>query len=253
MSSSRGALATVTGAVVIGVGAVLLAFVVIFGTRGKDIDWTLLEALAVAAATLTAVIVYRHNSDLAEREEAYRRSEVMLEECKALLQRSYDAFTQGGETDKPPANDRLLWLSVARMLNRYLRLRQQVTEPVHAEIIGTYEDDARARFYDLFHRYGPTAFTLDYFCGESPEDSSETGQKKPANGRISPLDLRSVAALYEFASWRAGAEEPLHDTDVVAVFSRHGPLVYPGLEAYLQDDEMYGPRIRERRGESGDD
>ena len=72
-----------------------------------------LGSIAIAFSAITAYRLYLLNSKRNELKDAREQSSSFLNESIALLNRAYETFTRNGT--HPPSNDRLQWLSTARM------------------------------------------------------------------------------------------------------------------------------------------
>lgn len=103
-------------------------------------------SLAVACSALIAFFLYRETRVKNASEQRARSSELYLKEAVHLLEKSYLRFLDEGRVETP-RNDRALWLTVARMILRYKKVKDLVTEPYHKIVLDEHEEYWRYGFY----------------------------------------------------------------------------------------------------------
>jgi hypothetical protein len=178
-------------------------------------------SLAILASATVALSLYQATTTRHLKEDKLRASETFLSETKALLEKTYELFS-GGNDGNPPENSRVMWLTVARMIVRYQKLKELITEPPHIEIIEENEELWRYKFYSLLDR-NSEALSRNYF--NSPEHR-HGGNK---------TDRKSIAVIFDFAAWKG--KDPLDDIDDIQLFADRVQLHnHFGLHAYLQED-----------------
>lgn len=176
-------------------------------------------SLAILASATVALSLYRATTQRHINEDKFKASEAFLSEAKTLLEKTYQLFT-GGNDEAPPENSRVLWLTVARMIVRYQKLKKLITEDPHLEIIEENEEFWRYKFYSLLD-ISSDELSLDYF--NSPEHQ-HGGYK---------IDRTSIAVIFDFAAWKG--DDPLDDIDSIELFADKIRLHdHFGLYAYLQ-------------------
>lgn len=181
-------------------------------------------SLAILASATVAVSLYRATTQRHNKEDEFKASEAFLSEAKTLLEKTYQLFSNGDD-DTPPENSRVMWLTVARMIVRYQKLKKLIIEEPHIEIIEENEEFWRYKFYSLLDR-NADALSCDYFslsehrCG------------------VNKIDRTSIAVIFDFAAWKG--EDPLDDINSIELFSGRIQLHnHFGLHAYLQDDGFW--------------
>jgi hypothetical protein len=176
--------------------------------------------------------------DKKQREEDKRKevSKAFLDESLVLLERAYETFTRLGTN--PPSNDRVLWLSAARMMVRFRKMRGRLTESEHCEIADEHEEYWRLRFYTLIQD-NKKNFTMSYLA---PRDDVSEADVVPR---------RAIAVIFDFANWKEGMEDPLDVVDEKELFARGAvPIDFFHVIEFLERYETFWKkvmRIRESR------
>ncbi|MEM7611173.1 MAG: hypothetical protein AAF270_05825 [Pseudomonadota bacterium] len=222
--------------------ATILAVIVFKNVKPEhEYAFNALAAVAVSIASAMAILVYRYNSSKADRDEEYRRSELAMNECRSLLDKSFDLLTtKSPDHDQVPIPDRLLWLRMARTINSYHKLKESVSEVDHTVILNVHEDDTRTNFSEVLHSGRDGLLTADYFSGAS------TG----ASGiNAVPLEIASVAVVFGFAWWRDPNDDSITFADPVELFANIGFVGYGGLEGYVRSKRSLWERIERRKAE----
>jgi hypothetical protein len=192
-------------------------------------------SIAVAFSAITAYRLYRANLERHAQEDRRATSEKFLDESVTLLSRSYETFTRLGET--PPKNDRLLWLSTARMIIRFQRMREKITESDHQAIADEHEEYVRLKFYTVLEG-SKDQLTLDYFLPDGDRYSAES------------IARASVAVIFDFSGWREGMEDPMSTVDDKELFAKGAvPIDFLGVESFLSQYQDYWEKIQQRKAE----
>ncbi len=143
-------------------------------------------SLAIAFSAIIAYLLFRANVSRHAKEDRRAESKIFLDESIALLNRSYEIFTRFG--DYPPINNKLLWISTARMIVRYQNMRKQIKEKDHQAIVDENEEYFRVKFHTLLDSC-KDKLTVDYFV---PSDFPNESGNVPRN---------SVVVIFNFAKW----------------------------------------------------
>jgi hypothetical protein len=192
-----------------------------------------LGSVAIAFSATVAFGVYLSTVRRHQQEDARKVSETYLQEALSVLEKSYETFVKMG--DSPPANDRLVWLSTARMISRFHELRKKVTELDHVSVIAENEEYIRLKFYILL-RENRGSFTRAYFCPSGDQYSEDN------------ISRKSIAVIFAFTKWREDTPDPLDEIDDIELFARGAlPVDQNGAEAYLEDFNEYWRKVQERR------
>ncbi|WP_136255209.1 hypothetical protein [Onishia niordana] len=221
-----------------GVGG-MVGGVLVFGESEAIRVIQALGSLAVACSAVVAYRLYVANTKRHEQEDARAHSGAFLEESKQILERAYEVFSGSGKL--VPANDRLIWLSIARMLLRYQALKVHITELDHRQIMGENEEYQRLRFYVLLDRC-KDELDRDYFQGR--EDHPHGGEE---------IDKRSIAIIFNFTKWPDDRPDPIDDVDDIELFAQGSvPIAFHGVEAHLSRRQEYWEAIQARKRELRD-
>ena len=84
-------------------------------------------SLAILASATVALSLYRVTTSRHLNEDKFKASEAFLAEAKTLLDKTYALFS-GGDDNALPENSRVMWLTVARMIVRYQKLKKLITK-----------------------------------------------------------------------------------------------------------------------------
>jgi hypothetical protein len=192
-------------------------------------------SIAVAFSATVAFGIYLSTVRRHQHDDAREASKTYLQESVSLLEKAYELFTQKG-TD-PPANDRLLWLSTARMIVRFQRMRERISEADHLSVVDENEEYVRLKFYTLLGR-NQDNFTQAYFC--------------PSGDLYSPDNVarNSIAVVFGFSRWRERTPDPISDVDDVELLARGAlPIDQGGAQAYLEGYTEYWQKVKERKAQ----
>ncbi|MDH5425160.1 MAG: hypothetical protein OEY29_09215 [Gammaproteobacteria bacterium] len=196
-------------------------------------------SLAIASSAVVAFFLYRATIKRHKKEDADKSSEYFLKEGKELLEKTYQLFTDDGENKSPPRNDRLLWLTTARMIIRYQNLKSKITANAHLEIIEEHEEYWRFHFYKLLDENSAN-FSIRYF--------------QPSGDRYNGFNVarNSIAIIFDFAKWNG--PDPLEGVDDKRLFAKKVVSIdQHGIEHYLEQYEGYWADVMEiRRNEYND-
>ncbi|MCC7312416.1 MAG: hypothetical protein IT510_14350 [Sulfuritalea sp.] len=193
---------------------------------------------AVAFSAIVAFCVYLSNIRRHRQEDKRKASETFLKESTSLLDRAYEIFVQDGMD--PPANDRLLWLSTARMIVRFQKMRKRISEADHIAVVDENEEYARGRFSSLL-RQNQDNFSREYFCSSSDLYCADNVSRK------------ALVVVFGFARWREDIPDPLSEVDDIELLARGAlPIDQYGAESYLEGYEDYWRKVQERKAQIGD-
>jgi hypothetical protein len=215
-------------------GLALAVVIVLFAGEVKLLPAVqTIGSIATALSATVAFTVYLSTVKRHRTDDARKASDTYKDEALSVLEKAYATFTQ--QSDTPPVNDRLLWLSTARMIVRFQKLREKVTELDHTAVIDENEEHIRLKFYTLLGRNSQN-FSREYFC--------------PDGNRYDAINIerRSIAVIFGFARWREGMQDPLNSIDDIDLFARRAlPIDQLGAREYLEDFNDYWAKIEERR------
>ncbi len=184
-----------------------------------EIARTIFSGLTLISITL-AYLGYRGNRKKQEQDKKVERDKEIVSQAVLSLQWAYEALS-GGREGQPPSADRLNWLTVARHIRRYYRLREQVDTETYRLVLAGKEEYWRHRFYVALDY--PELRSSNYYM--STED-----QRWPEN-----IELTSAMVLVDFSNWPKSSDDPLDEVDRAKLIENGNPfggLSGRGLELY---------------------
>ena len=194
-------------------------------------------SIAVGISALVALNLYKTTSSRYESEDKRNRSKEYLSQAIVAIERSYEIFTNKGENTEPPKNDRALWLTAARFIIRFRRLKEKVTEEDHLDVINEHEEYWRNKFATLLVK-NKDNFNLAYLMPSGD----------PYGGDVVQRD--SIGVVFYFARWPEDNDDPLHGIDVIEMYARGAiPFDFFGIEEYIEKYVPYHEKIENRKKE----
>lgn len=145
----------------------------------------------------------------------YQRNQLLLEQAVKSLERAYEALTDKGQSISPPAADRLNWLTAARHIVRYRKIKAKIVcAKTHKLLCEEHEEYWRHQFYLCLK--DSTTLPLGYYQGGS-------------------IDPQSAIIVHGFAEWPGGMSDPIDAVDTHKIL-RETPNILNrsyGLRFYL--------------------
>lgn len=152
--------------------------------------------LLIAAGVLTALITLLYNIRRG-------RSEDVLKAATELLEKAYAELALDDQKSDTPSNERLAWLSAARLIATAERLSTQISEKTHQLIYQEKREYWRTRLHLLIF---PTTEGLP---GSFYAEKAEHMNGYIGRIRTPPLEEKSLAFLYRFVRWPEGLSDPI--------------------------------------------
>lgn len=155
-----------------------------------------------------------------------QQSQEILNQAIRSLERAYEALSSNGAHVRPPAPDRLNWLTSARHLEQYKTLKGKISFKIHSIVCEEHEEYWRHQFY----------LCLDV---TSIRPSSYYEEKREPKRQLG-IEPRSAIIIYHFASWPEGKIDPIESASVEQMLHDGSVLNgNPGLRYYLNGFEKY--------------
>lgn len=194
-------------------------------------------SLAVGISAIVGLFLYEATVKKHKYEGTRNASKVYLSEAVNILERAYDIFTDKGCNIYPPRNNRLLWLTTARMFLRYYRIKQRISQDDHCTIVKEHEEYWRVQFYNILDR-NKSNFDLRYF---QPSGNKYHGDN---------IQRDSIGVIFDFARWYDDSEDPLPNTDVISMYAKDAvPSDQVGVQEFIEQYDQYFAKIQERKKE----
>ena len=174
----------------------------------------------------TASAVFAGLSALAAAAAIYfpwrvQNSQEILKQAELSLERAYGVLTKDDTETRPPASDRLNWLTAARHLERYKRLKTKIATDTHRTVCEENEEYWRHKFYVSLD--APHKLTVAYYQG------------KPQPNQAEGIEPVSALVIHEFAKWPEGRDDPIDKVVAKAIVERGQVLKgNHGLRRYLE-------------------
>jgi hypothetical protein len=206
-----------------------LAFLIASTSKIALSDYIQLAIFVFIAGTMF-VGIWTHR-----RNEEFRRSETFLSNAVELINRARSVLTT---KDGELTNNRVCWVTAARLLTRALQISAQISNDAHQKIFEAEHDYHRHDFGNLFMPNGqqlPASFfvgasNISLSLGNVIHSASTSGNEISA-GWIPP---RVIAVVYRFFQYPEGYEDPLNTSEELTrleknrlwLFKHHGVCDY---------------------------
>jgi hypothetical protein len=177
------------------VDGVLVAAVLILRLQAGTASITDLAPTLIVAGVLTALISFSANLRRA-------RSDDLMKAATELLEKAFEELVPDSAKPNEPSNERLSWLSAARLISTAEKLSKRISEESHRLIYQEKREYWRTRLHLLI--FPTTAGLPSSFYAEKPEHMiGYIGLVRP------PLEEKSLAFLYRFIRWPDGLSDPI--------------------------------------------
>lgn len=170
-------------------------------------DYILFLTLLFIAGTMVVAIWSQ------KRNEDFRRSSAYLENAISLITQAREVLESNGSL----TNDRISWVTAARLLIRAQHIASLITFDAHKQIFEA-EHDYQRHIFGLLMKYNDKPLPAAFFCGV--DDWSLTignavyhpSQEK--NG-AKWIPTRIISVVYRFFQYPEGYEDPLDSSDLL--------------------------------------
>ena len=189
--------------------------------RNNPVAWFAL-VVSIVSAGLT---MWRSFRDLRRQS-----SHDYLNAAVQQLERAYEAF-DGARDPKwrdLPAPDRIMWLTVARLLRQSSDTSKRIREVSHRAIYEHSADVWRGKFADLLRPLRDVRLT--YFAEDADSIIASHADQR------SPISSKSIRVILDFMEWPKGRPDPIADAQpfTEAEIDRIGTFHYRSLGDYLE-------------------
>lgn len=158
-----------------------------------------------------------------------QKSQRFLDQSTLSLERAYEVLSSNGQIIQPPAPDRLNWLTTARHLERYQRLKELIKCEEHQLVCEEHEEYWRHRFHVCLN--GSKPIMLGYY----QENLLSEGQLG--------IEPKSAIIVHDFAKWPDGKNDPVDLADIESILNRENFLKgNSGLRYYLESLPDYNKK-----------
>lgn len=159
-----------------------------------------------------------------------QKSQKFLDQASLSLERAYEALSSSGQKIQPPNPDRLNWLTAARHIEQYRRLKKLIECKEHQLVCEEQEEYWRHKFYVCLD--APTPLLLNYY------------QERTQPHRQSGIEPMSAIIVHDFAKWPDGKQDPIDLANVDSILTLGKVLQGNiGLRLYLESLPSYRNKI----------
>lgn len=185
-----------------------------------------LELVRTIASVLTVVSIviaylnYRTSQKKSLADLQAQKDKEIFEQAIQSLKWAYETITEGMENGIPDPS-RLKWLTGARHISRYYKLKELLLTETYKLICEENEEYWRHRFYVL----------LDQQALRNKQYYMDTSQSEwPEN-----IELKSAMVINDFSNWQESKVDPLDDIEKSSLIQNGKPFhgnCGRGLESY---------------------
>lgn len=190
-----------------------------------NVDWNAIGSVSTALTLAVGVgtLIWQigaHNSNL-----KHERSKFALESALA-------AYEQGLALLEDGNNNRVTWVTAARVLERANEITSSISSPVHSAVMEIQRERYRIRASAILGYDDPTK-AAGFFRGEQIGNFSREEDRAVLRQRISAIAESSLATVYKLASYPQGYEDPLPHVDIRSHMGIEMRASFPGLFEFL--------------------
>lgn len=149
--------------------------------------------VGLGALAVSYFNIYKTNQKINDRE---------FTSCAiTALERAFNALTEG-KPNLPPEANRLNWLTAARQIESYKKLKENINSKAYITVCDEAEEHWRHQFHKAINRFNNK--DLSYF----------SGTPIPGESYVPELEIRSVISIYSFSTWNKNRKDPLDSIDI---------------------------------------
>lgn len=164
-------------------------------------DWSTIAAFSSAVAAVAALIGLCLTYFSNKRTQDEKTFETIRVQAENSLAAAYDTLTNRGRSI-PPEPDRLNWLTAARHILRYKKLKQKL-RGVHHLVLDEVEEYWRHKVYLAVQ---PLERSIGYYSGRGSRLTDDS-----ASPLADPIEPKSALVVLMFSEWPAGLIDPLDE------------------------------------------
>lgn len=194
-------------------------------------------SIAIGISTIVALKLYVTTIRRHKSEDDRKRSKEYLSQAILAVERSYEIFTDNEKHTGYPRNDRALWLTAARFIIRFKRLKEKITEQDHIYVINEHEEYWRNKYATILAK-NKNKFDLAYLMPSGDIYGGDVVHRD------------SIGIVFYFARWPEDNDDPLHGVDVIDMYARGAiPIDFFGIEEFIEKYVPYNKKIQKRKEE----
>jgi len=190
-----------------------------------NIDWNAIGSVSTALALIVGVgtLIWQiraHNANLKQ------------DQSRFALESALAAYEHGLALLEDGNNNRVTWVTAARILERANEITSAISSPVHTAVMEVQRERYRIRASAILG-YDDATKDVCFFRGERSESLDHEEERTSLRQQLSALAESSLATVYNLASYPRGYEDPLPSGGLrnhMGIEMRSG---FPGLYKFL--------------------
>jgi hypothetical protein len=197
--------------------------------------WQTTANVATALALLVAACALVWQMISHRKEKAYTKSHF-------ALQSALESYSQAVEILSDGNNDRVTWITSARIVERAHQIAERITEQVHLDVLEVQLERYRRQMANILGLDNPSKGAWFFYGSQNPGTDIETAARESTSGiltahgkksQLAYLSERSLATLYELAGYPTNYEDPLRGESLAGMMGIEMRASFPGLFDYL--------------------
>lgn len=201
-----------------------------------------LENLSKVTPILTLIgliiawLTYRRNQNI-------HNDKMLLEQAILSLERAYDVLTDKKQSINPPNNNRLNWLTSARFILRYKKLKSSLKVDVYKTICEQQEEYWRHQFFLLTQ--DEKKYNIDYF----------SQNQQIGFDHVNWLNPKSLVVIFSFSKWNPKNPDPLDEINPSKYLDNDLlPKNHQDLKTYIDNyNELYIQALKQNKVQPNSD
>ena len=204
------------------------------------ISWQTVANVATSLALLVAVGVFIWQIVSHREEKAYNRSHFALQSALESYDQALELLVDGN-------NDRVTWITAARIVERANRICADVTQQVHEDVLEVQLERYRRQFARTLGFDDPSKGGWFFYGANSCVGltTAAEGSTRPtttgfgSKAQLKYLSESSLATLFSMAGYPSNYEDPLKSRSFAEKLGLGMSASFPGLFEYLEHREDY--------------
>lgn len=190
-------------------------------------------ATALALLVAAGAFVWQIRAHL--KEKAYTKSKFALESALGSYEQAIELLSDGN-------NNRITWITAARIVERANQLSANVTEQVHKYLLEVQLERYRRQMAEIFGLDDPAKGAWFFYGSRNPGADIDTAAKESTREietdygkrpQLNYLSESSLATLYKLAGYPPNYEDPLKKESLEGKTGIEMRASFPGLFHYL--------------------
>jgi len=216
-------------------------------------DWPTIANIATSFALLIAIGGLIWQIRINRRDRNFAESAFALKSALDSYERSIDLLADGN-------NDRVTWITAARIATRAESISKRITDPLHRDVFEVHLERYRQHAASLLGFDEPQQGAWFFYGSDNPNDDVTVAAEKSSTPRdvrggsiagIRQLAETSLATIYGLAEFGSNYEDPLKKETFEGKTGIGMKASFPGLYDYLchsSDFHSVNGRVIRKKG-----